>query len=199
MLACGFCVLVPVALSAGDPAPATGTGEEADHQALRAIRDAYQEAVNGNKLELLTPFLDPEFTGVMVTGEEVAGLKGLKDYWTKIQNLMGPGGKYAVKVNPDRSLILGDVALAKGTTEDRVTTDAGDYAFGSAWTTVARKVNGQWKVLRVQGSMDPIGNPFVLAILKRASLPTAFAGGALGLAAGGILGYLLGKRRRRPV
>ena len=97
-------------------------GSEADHDALRALVPKYEEAANEGKPELLKPFLDPDFTGVMVTGNEVSTPATLDAYWAKIQKLLGEGGTYHVKVNvADRSIISGDLAVAHGTTADVVT------------------------------------------------------------------------------
>jgi ketosteroid isomerase-like protein len=167
--------------------------DEADHEALRKIRRVYEQAVAEDKVELLVPYLDPQFTAVMLTGELVVGADGMRAYWRKIKDLMGPGGRYTVTVEPDLSTLMGDVALAKGTTSDVVVTDQGEYRFKSQWTGVCRRVDGQWKVLRIQGSMDPVGNPFVKKALSRSA---AWSGGG-GLGIGSVVGLAAGVLLRR--
>jgi ketosteroid isomerase-like protein len=186
-----------VALLCGAPAGAMTPQEQADHEALRTLRRAYEQAVNEQRLDLLAPHLHPEFTGVMVTGETVVGIEGMRRYWARIQELMGPGGRYTVTVEPDLSRLMGDVALSTGTTKDVVRTDRGEYHFGSAWTAVSRKVDGQWKVLRVQGSMDPVTNPFVKTFLKRTALTSGGGGAAAGILLG-LAGGWVAARRRKP-
>jgi ketosteroid isomerase-like protein len=176
-------------------APPGRADEEQDHEALRQLRAVYEQAVNENRLELLAPHLDASFTGVMLTGDQVSGFDGLKAYWAKIRDLMGPGGRYTVKLNPDLSLLFGDVALAKGTTEDVVVTDAGEYRFSGHWTAVLQRKDGAWKVVRAQGSMDPIGNPFVKKGMSRVGLVGGGAGIVLGGLAGVFAGMALGRRR----
>ena len=138
----------------------SSAAEEADHDALRALAPLYEQAANEGKPEVLKPYLDPDFSGVMVTGDDVDSFASLQDYWAKIQKLIGSGGKYHVKVNvATRSILSGNLAVAHGTTTDDVTTSSGkEYHFEGRWTAVCRKQNGQWKVLRVHGSMDPIFN-----------------------------------------
>ncbi|HEV8254237.1 MAG TPA: nuclear transport factor 2 family protein [Vicinamibacteria bacterium] len=167
--------------------------DEADHEALRKIRRVYEQAVAEDNVELLVPHLDPQFTAVMLTGELVVGADGMRGYWRRIKDLMGPGGRYTVTVEPDLSTLLGDVALAKGTTSDVVATDQGEYRFKSQWTAVCRRVDGQWKVLRIQGSMDPVGNPFVKKALTRSAV---WSGGG-GLGVGSVVGLLAGVVLRR--
>jgi ketosteroid isomerase-like protein len=187
-----------LASALGAQQPPAGAGDAADHEALRGLKAVYERAVSENKLELLEPHLLPEWSGVMVTGEVVGGTEDARKYWAKIRGMMGEGGKYTVKLIPDTSLILGDVALAKGTTEDVVVTGGGtEYRFGSAWTAVCRKVGGQWKILRIQGSMDPIGNPFVRATVKGTATFAGAVAGIVGLALGVAICAIIDRRRSR--
>jgi membrane-associated phospholipid phosphatase len=185
--------LLALAVSVG---PSAVADEEADHEALRKLRRVYEQAVAEDRVDLLAPHLDPEFSGVMLTGELVVGYEGMKAYWKKLKDLMGPGGKYTVTLEPDLSTLFGDVALAKGTTNDVVVTDRGDYRFKSQWTAVCRRVGGEWKILRVQGSMDPVGNPFVKKLVSTSSIWSGGGGVGLGQAAGLLGGIAIGRRRK---
>jgi ketosteroid isomerase-like protein len=177
---------------------ASPAGDETDHDALRALVPMYERAANEGKPELLKPYLDADFSGVMVTGEEVDGSASLEAYWEKIQKLMGDGGKYHVKVNvATRSILSGDLAVAHGTTTDEVITSRGkEYRFEGRWTAVCRKQNGQWKVLRVHGSMDPIFNPFVGAAVRASSISAGSVTGIVCLVIGWLLHVLWSRRRK---
>jgi ketosteroid isomerase-like protein len=156
-------------------------GDEAEHAALRKIKDAYEAAVNGGDPSKIGPFMAKGATGVMVTGEPVIGLEGLESYWKKIQNLIGPGGSYQVKVNVEISDLYGDLAVSSGTTEDVVRLANGrELKFNSLWTTVCRKVDGDWKLVRMQATMDPVDNVFISAKLKMAKLTFGVGGLVLG-------------------
>ena len=144
--------------------PDTRADEAADHNALRAIKATYEEAVKSGMPAKLAPHVSTNTTGVMVTGEQVEGMAGLESYWKKIQNLIGPGGTYEVAVNVDKTDLFGDLALSRGTTADIVRLGNGkEFKFGSSWSTVCRKEGGAWKVIRMQATMDPVQNPFVSA------------------------------------
>lgn len=176
---------------------AQGTGEEAEHDALRKLKGLYEEAIAKDNLALLEPHLDPGFSGVMVTDQAVGSFKDLKEYWDELKKLMGTGGKYTVELVPERSLLLGDVALARGIAKDHVVTGAGMvYDFQTSWTAVARKAAGSWKLLRIHGSLDPLRNPFVVAQVKAAGVMASLAGILGGVIAGCALGFLLGRRRK---
>ena len=93
---------------------------------LQAMVKEYEAAIEKSDPSVLKPYLTPDFTGVMVTGEEIKDYQSLETYWNKIQALLGKGGKYSVKVNlPGPATIVGDVAYAPGTTDDTAITSAG--------------------------------------------------------------------------
>jgi ketosteroid isomerase-like protein len=155
--------------------------DEAEHAALRKIKAAYEAAVNGGDPSKIGPFMAKDATGVMVTGEPVIGLEGLKTYWKKIENLIGPGGSYQVKVIVEKSDLYGELAVSSGTTEDVVRLANGrELKFNSLWTTVCRKANGDWKLIRMQATMDPVDNVFISAKLKMAKLTFGVSGLVLG-------------------
>src|SRR5689334_7978173 len=73
--------------------------EEADHAALRSLVHEYESTIQKGDPSLLRPYPAEDFSGVMVTGEEVHNFESLDAYWNKIQALLGKVGKYSVKVN----------------------------------------------------------------------------------------------------
>lgn len=178
-------------------APTTSPADQADHDALRALVPMYEQAANQGKLEALKPCLDPEFSGVMVTGDEVTSFASMEEYWAKIQKLLGEGGTYHVKVNvADRATLSGDLAVARGTTEEVVSAKGHEYHFVGRWTAVCRKRDGQWRMLRIQASMDPVTNPFVIAGLRAASMTAGIVAGIAGLIVGWVLHVILARRRK---
>lgn len=165
---------------------------EAAHDALRELRKIYEQAVNENKVELLEPYIDEDFTGVMVTGDLVSSYAELQDYWQGIQDQL-KGGTYVTALEPDLSwLHNNDIAVAKGTTTDLVTSSQGtEFHFTSSWTAVLVNRDGAWKLRRIQGTMDPIGNEFVQKFRQQAMIWSAVIAGLAGL----IVGFLIGRRK----
>lgn len=173
--------------------------EEADHEALRRLREVYEQAVNEDRIELLAPHLHPDFFGVMITDEHVQNLEDMRAFWQRIKELIGAGGRYTTTLNPERSVVLGDLALARGTTDDVVVTgDGKEYRFSTSWTVVCQRDGGQWKVLRAQGTMDPVQNEFVRTFIGRAGRLGALIGGLAGLAVGWLVAILFRRLRTRP-
>lgn len=192
-----------VALGAGMALAMMGTAypqaqDEKGHEAIRSLKALYERAVNEGKLELIEPHLDAAFTGVMLTGEEVHGFAGLKAYWEKIWQLIGKGGKYTTELNAERSWIQGDVAVARGTAQEYLVAASGnEYRISPYWTAVLVRRDGHWKLLRVQGTMDPVGNPFVKVMVSESVRWTGIIVGILALGAGLAAGFFLGRRRVR--
>ncbi len=189
--------LLLLALAGSSLVSSTMADEQDDHDALRKLADIYEKTIKEAKPELLKPHLSDDFTGVMVTAEEVDSFQSLDAYWKKIQGLLGNGGTYSVKVNiPQPAEIVGDIAFAHGTTEDVAITSAGkEYRFSGRWTAVCRKEDGEWEIVRIHGSMDPITNSFVAAAVKGASYTAAGIAGVVGLIAGVVLTLMVRRRR----
>jgi ketosteroid isomerase-like protein len=183
----------PASPTAPQADPAFGT--EAQKEQIRALKAVYERAVAEQNPDLLAPHLGEDFSGVMVTGDGVNNVADLRAYWAKIQGLLGEGGKYTVELLPDNSLVFGDTAVSRGTTREVAVTGAGKrYEFASQWTAVSRQSpDGAWRLVRVHGSMDPVGNVFVKTFLSR----TAWTAGAIGAAVGLLLGVAVALLIRR--
>jgi ketosteroid isomerase-like protein len=178
--------------------PTPAASEEADHEALRRLKTAYEEAVRNNRIDALAGHFHPDFHGVMVTGRPVNSFADVQKYWRDIHVLMGEGGSYTTTVNPERSVILADVALARGTTDDVVkTSDGHEYRFTTLWTATLQRDGADWKIRSVQGTMDPIGNPFVREFAKRTLVRVASGVGAASLLLGALMGAVWQRRRAK--
>jgi ketosteroid isomerase-like protein len=206
------CLLSPAPMAAGtqqgDPRAGdtraitqpSGPDEEADHESLRRLRQVYERAVNEDQVDLLGPYLHPDFFGVMVTNDHVRNLEDMRAYWQRIKQLIGEGGRYTTTMKPELSVIVGDFAFARGTTDDVVVTGDGDeYRFSTSWTVVCQRDGGQWRVFRAQGTMDPVQNEFVRTFMRRAILQTGLIAGLVGLTAGWLLAILFRRFRARRV
>ncbi len=182
-----------VGLLAAAPVP-TRADEAADHSALRIIKAAYETAVNSGNPAALAPYLGEHTTGVMVTGDAVEGLQGLEAYWKKVQELIGPGGSYQVSVKVEKTDLLGDVAVSYGTTEDVIRLPQGrELRFQSHWTSVFQRQNDQWRIIRMQATLNPVTNVFVSALMQK----TRLTYGIGGLIAGALSVLLVVRLRRR--
>ena len=187
---------VLAAAQAPDTAAATAASDESEHEALRQLKAVYERAISDNNIDALAPHFSDQFHGVMLTGRVVTNFDELKRFWADMRELIGEGGSYTTTLNPERSVINGDVALARGSSNDVVvTSEKNEFRFTSYWTAVLQKQAGQWKLVQVQGTIDPIDNPFVREFNRRENrivIPLSAIGGiVLGL----IAGWLIRRRR----
>lgn len=189
-----------IALATAMLGSAGARADDADHEALRALREVYERAVNENNVELLRPCLDPDFSAVTSTNQVVSGYDAFRaswqEYWGRVP--VGEGGpRYTARLQPSVSLVYGDLAVGGGTSNDTIkTADGREYPLVARWTVVFRKQAGTWKILRLHASLDPFGNPFVVREVRRVALQAAIAA----LLAGVLLGWLgrwAWDRRRR--
>lgn len=193
-----FCSVSAIAAAQQAPTPTPAANEEADHEALRRLKTAYEEAVRNNRIDALAGYFHADFHGVMVTARAVNSFADVQQYWRDIRGLMGDGGSYTTTVNPERSVILGNVALARGTTDDVVkTSDGHEYRFTTLWTATLQKDGADWKIQSVQGTMDPIGNPFVREFARRTIVRVGSGVGAASLILGALMGAVWQRRRAK--
>ena len=168
-----------------------------DQQSLRELAALYERAVNQDNVELLKPHLADDFSGIMVTGRAVTSYADLTSYWADIKELLGDGGNYEVKLVPEESIFDGDIAICRGTTTEVATTSSDRFEFSTLWTAIGRKQDGQWKLIRVQGTMDRVTNAFVTTFMTRAAIWSGLGGAGIGLLVGAALTYVIGRRRAR--
>jgi ketosteroid isomerase-like protein len=181
---------------AAPPAPAAA--DEAEHAALRQFKALFEKAVNENNMDLMKPHLHEPFSVVTYTDREFKDFEAFKARWQKTrEELLGSSGRYSLTLDPDRSEIFGDIAVAHGNSDNVMVTPSGDeHRFASHWTVVFRKVDGQWKIVRAHNSLNPFDNPMLRTAVRK--LVIQYSGGALvvGAILGGAVGFWLSHRRR---
>lgn len=176
-------------------ASATAAEDPAVHDELRKLKTVYENAINSGDLSALEPLFEPGSSGVVVDNQLFKSSAELKAIYGRFQAAF-PGVVYRIKLNPEPSLIFGNVAVAYGTGEEYVKTKEGEFTYTSSFTAVLRRdAQQQWKLIRSQVTMDPFNNSVVQHFLSRTKL--YFGGGALvaGLIGGFILGRLSGPKK----
>lgn len=172
--------------------------EQEDRAALSKIRGLYEEVVKTDDLSKLMPYLADNMTAVTPTGEEVKSPQELQAYFKKVWEMIGKGGTYEVKANLGRTDFYGDIAVSSGTTDEFIRSSAGnDFKQLGFWTAVTRKTDGQWKVIRMHGSMDPLTNSFVTTFRAAELKITKMIYGLGGLGVGLLVGFGFYFIRRR--
>jgi ketosteroid isomerase-like protein len=164
---------------------------EQDKDALRNLKKIYEQAIVTRDLALLKPHLAADFTAVMITADEVKGFDGIVSYWTKVEDFLGKDGTYQVTIDPDDTIFEGNIAIAKGRAREHAVRSGKVLDFTSQWTAIARKEGDAWKIVRIQATIDPVGNPIISAL-------QGYKNGLIGLAAvigGVVIGRFLPRRK----
>ncbi len=189
-----------ISAQAAEPGSA-GDGDEADHQELRAMKAVYEKAVAENNLDLLKPMIRDDFSFVTFTDTEFDrkrdDFETFKSDWTATRNKLLQGGSYTVELQPERSLILGNIAIARGDSRNILMRgDGREFTFTAKWTAVCIKENGAWKVIRAHNSLNPFENPLLHDIVRTLLLKTGTISGLGGAILGVLLTLLVNRIRR---
>jgi ketosteroid isomerase-like protein len=160
---------------------------EQEKEALRSLRGIYEKAIASRDLSTLKPHLAADFSAVMITADEVKGYDGMLAYWKKVEDFLGKDGTYQVTIDPDDTIFEGNIAIAKGRAKEHVVRNGKTLGFTSQWTAIARKEDGEWKIVRIQASIDPIGNPIIGVLQGYSKWITAIAALIGGLVIGRLL------------
>lgn len=158
---------------AGVTALRANEGTEADRQALRAIKTAYEMAVNQDNMGALQNHVAADFSATMATGHKVANFAEFRSYWTTMKGLVGIGpglqGRYEATLVPQETIFVGGYAFSAGTSQETLKTDvvgpnnrreSNEYRFNSLWYTVSTKENGAWKLKAARVVVDPFRTTF---------------------------------------
>lgn len=165
------------------------TDRQDDHNALRTIKAAYEDALNNGNFAALTPYLAGDLSAVMATGEKVASPAEFRAYFAKMKTLMkiGSGGAYSVKVEPFATDFTGSgSAVSFGTTTESLQLPGGrPREYRSYWVVTARKEGAQWKLAGGRMVVDPHNHTFTADEIKQISGLAQAAGKAAPKTKGG--------------
>jgi uncharacterized protein (TIGR02246 family) len=178
-------------------APPAAIPETQLHDELRALRDQMEKALNAQDLDGLMKHLDERVVFSTMNGDVVIGHQGVRDYFTKM--LQGPDARVK-KVQAhfeatELSRLYGQsLATAYGTTNDSYELKDGmQFSMKAQWTTtLARGVDGNWKILTFHYSANVFDNAvrdLELGMLKK----VAIGAGVLALLIGLVLGRVTKK------
>ena len=177
----------------------TRSDREDDRAKLRALKPVFEKAASENQIDLLKPHLHDPFSAVTYTNREFTDFETFKARWQKTRDeVVGPRGSYKVTLRHEPAVFFDDVAVVRGDSDNfLVTSDGNEYRFNSHWTGVCRKVDGEWKILRMHFSLDPFGNPMVVGAVKRRLTQVGIATAAGGLIVGALVAWVIRGRLQR--
>ena len=170
--------------------------EKTLHQELRDLKKIYENAVNSGDLSSMAPVFGSQTSGVVALNQEFHTLAEMQKIFDDFKKTLGPNYIYRITLDPEPSLIFGNIAIARGTSDEYIKSNSHEFNLTTRWTGVLRRDNGQWHLLRSQVSMDPFHNSVIDYFFT--SVKKIYGGGGLviGLVLGISLGYFLRSRRK---
>jgi ketosteroid isomerase-like protein len=182
-------ILLALPLSAQDNIPAA---EDLIHQQLRETRTAIIAAIESRDVDRMLTHTHPDIVVTWQNGETSHGITELRAFYDR----MGKEAFVAFKVphQPDQLSILhgGDTAIAAGHVVADYQLLGKSYEFNSRWTATLILQEGKWLVTAYHVSLNALDNP-ILNTAKSALWPALL----IGLAAGLVLAFVIGRIRRR--
>lgn len=169
--------------------------QDADHEALRTMRDAFVLAYNRRDINGMLEVLDRRVSFTAMNGEAVYGHEGVREYHERLCYGPNPTVKDTsithVEVDRLTQLHQGKFGAAAGSADTSYQL-AGGLTFSTRirWSCCMVKSDGEWKVVSMHTSSNIFENP-ILALAKKAGLVKSVVAGGLGL----LVGWLIGRPR----
>jgi len=181
-------LMVPPSLSSAE-------NREADHDALRQLRDTITRAVNTDNLDLITPLLHDDVSITMVDQTVITSAPQLKEYFDKMFKAEGSileDVQIEPKADMETMLVSDRLGVNRGSSTDTYTLKAGrTVVLNTRWTSSVIKEDGRWKLLTLHVGVDMLDNPILAAIGQ-----LKYWWGAIGLLLGMIAMFVLGRLLR---
>jgi ketosteroid isomerase-like protein len=177
-----------------------GGGTEADHQMLRDMKALYERSISNNQLDNLVGMLDENFSFVTFTDSEFDikkhSFEEFKKEWNDTREQMLDGGSYQVTLDPERSVIFDNTAVARGIAHHKITKGNGKtYEFPGQWTVILKKSPQGWKIVRAHSSVSSMNNSMLHDYVKTKLVKVGAISGAFCLLLGVLITYLVMKSR----
>jgi len=168
-----------------------------DRKALLKILSEVEKAINAQDIEGIVAQMSPDCTVTWWNAEISRGHDEIRAYYRRMAKDEGRIiNKYVTQAKLGaHARFVGsgaDVALADGSMEDEFFPIVrGPFKLNSRWSATSAKSGGQWKIVNLHLS----SNVFTNVLISELTRALWYAGG-VGLLAGAIAGWFLGRRAR---
>ena len=174
--------------------------DHAIHEELRSVLKVVESAINSGDYDKMLPVLSEEIRGTPVNQEFLSSRAEVSAYFKK---WFGAGGylkKLEISFTPDKLTELSadktwGVVYGSGV-EKYILSDGRPYDLQTRWTaTMVKEADGRWRIRAIHIATNFLDNP-ILTEAEHALGKAAAAGLVGGLLVGGILGWLLGRKKK---
>lgn len=193
-------LVLALLLCAGSNSRALAAEEnrEADHAALRALRDKVAQAIDNQDIKTLASCFAKEFAFTAVNQTVVTNETQMQELFDR----MFRGNDALVttlKTEPKADILTRFVdtntGICYGSSKDTYTMKSGKVVeMNVRWSATVVKENGEWKVAIAHVGTDFLNNP-VLEGVEKFTKMIGFGAGVGGLLVGLVIGRMLGRAK----
>ena len=188
LIAAFFLALIPARAAAP---------EDPEHAELRAIKDALVTAFNQRDADGFLRHMHPNIVATWQNAEVSRRPDGIRAFMKKVtEGETKQVQSVQAKVEVDELTILyGEkkTGVAFGSVEqDFKFFDGKEIALKSRWTATFIKEDGRWLLAAIHVSANVFDNPVLSLAVRKTAMWSALGA----LAVGGIVGWIIGRRRR---
>lgn len=142
---------------------AAGTERSADHDALRALRDKAETAINAGDMKSLRSCLAEEFTFITSDQTVITNWSGIVEYWDGMfKNDKSPVTAMKTTFTADvlTKFIGPDVGYCRGSSRDvYILKNKRKVALDNTWSVMLVKEKGAWKISAAHIGVNFLDNP----------------------------------------
>ncbi|MGO9585724.1 MAG: YybH family protein [Limisphaerales bacterium] len=173
---------------------AAETNREADHAALRQLRDKAAAAINNLDGNALAPCFAKEFAFTTVNQTTITNQAQVQEFFDRMfhaPDALVTGMKTEPTADILTRFIDENTGVCYGSAKDTYTLKSGEVVtMTNRWSATVVKENGEWKVALAHVGTDFLNNPVLdraAAFAKKLALGAGIGGLVLGI----VLGWLM--------
>jgi len=173
---------------------------EADHEALRVLRNRVITAVEKQDVEALVSCFSRDFVFITSTQDALTSQADIQAFMDRMfhgENALVEGVKTHAEADILTRFLGDDVGICYGSSEDVYTMKSGSIVrMKLRWSATVLREDGEWKVAVAHVGVDFLDNPVLDEVLN-SSRRMGFAEGLIGLFIGAFVGWFFGRRKGR--
>jgi ketosteroid isomerase-like protein len=178
--------------------PAEGD-RQADHVALRALRDKVTQAIDSQDIKMLASCFAKEFAFIAVNQTVVTNETQMQEFFDQMfhsKDALVTSMKTEPKADIPTRFVDANTGVCYGGSKDIYTMKSGKTVeMNVRWSATVVKENGEWKVAIAHVGTDFLNNP-VLEGVEKFTKVVGLVAGVAGLLVGLLAGRLLGRAKK---
>ncbi len=181
------------------PALTADDSHEADHAALRALRDRVTAAIDKQDVKALASCFAKEFAFIAVTQTVLTNEAQVQEFFDRMfrsRDALLTSLRTEPKADILTRFLDANTGVCYGSSKDTYTMRSGKVVeMNVRWSATVVKENGEWKVALAHVGTDFLDNP-VLEGVKAFARNLGLGAGVGGLVVGLVIGGLIGRSKR---